>query len=309
MTPAEYLKRPYGPVIPEGDGTFRGEIIEFPGCIATGGTAAQALANLEDVAASWLEAVLSKGQRVPDPVENIGFSGKLVLRLPKSLHRKAAHLAAKEGVSFNQFIVSSVAEQAGAWSASRRLPINVSGVNFYCGSGNLQLCGGGNLMQLGGGNLLQHWVFTAGASIGGMFVAGTDVGGTGVSGTVLAGTTFVGSITPPGLRHSPSQRRTSPYEAPISWSHQMPEVNQYLFTNKELLDLLIKQAGVHEGRWMLAIISAGNFGPSNEQMSPGAAVLINQVGIQRALPEAPEALSVDAAVVNPATPQIKRRKV
>ena len=92
----------------------------------------------------------------------------------------------------------------------------------------------------------------------------------------------------------------------------MPEVNQYLFTNKELLDLLIKQAGVHEGRWMLAIsfgFSAGNFGPSNEQMSPGAAVLINQVGIQRALPEAPEALSVDAAVVNPATPQIKRRKV
>jgi predicted RNase H-like HicB family nuclease len=114
MGPAEYLKRPYGrTVVPEPDGTFRAEIIEFPGCIATGDTASEALANLEDVAASWLEATIAKGQRVPEPVENAPFSGKLVLRMPKSLHRKAAHLAAREGISLNQFIVTSVAEQVG----------------------------------------------------------------------------------------------------------------------------------------------------------------------------------------------------
>jgi antitoxin HicB len=124
MGPAEYLKRPYGrTVVPESDGTFRAEIIEFPGCIATGDTAPEALANLEDVAESWLEATIARRQYVPEPIENAQFSGKLVLRMPKSLHRKAVHLAAREGVSLNQFIVTSVAEQISgardrAWSGA-----------------------------------------------------------------------------------------------------------------------------------------------------------------------------------------------
>jgi predicted RNase H-like HicB family nuclease len=69
MTPAEYLKMPYGRVVvPDTDGTFRAEISEFPGCLATGETAAEALANLEDVASSWLEATLARKQRVPEPI-------------------------------------------------------------------------------------------------------------------------------------------------------------------------------------------------------------------------------------------------
>jgi predicted RNase H-like HicB family nuclease len=118
MAPDDYLKRPYGRVVvPEADGSFRAEIIEFPGCIAVGDAAAEALANLEEVAASWLEATIAKGQRVPEPTETVGFSGKLVLRLQKSLHKKAAHLAAREGVSLNQFIVNAVAEQIGSVQA------------------------------------------------------------------------------------------------------------------------------------------------------------------------------------------------
>jgi antitoxin HicB len=115
MSPAEYLKKPYGRVVvPEPDGTFRAEIIEFPGCIATGDTAAEALACLEDVAVSWLEGTIAKGLRISEPIENSGFSGKLVVRLPKSLHKKAAHAASRDGVSLNQFIVSCVSEQVGA---------------------------------------------------------------------------------------------------------------------------------------------------------------------------------------------------
>src|SRR5437764_1417468 len=114
MPPAEYLKRPYGRVVvPESDGTFRAEIVEFPGCIAVGDTAAEALAHLEDVAASWLESVVARGQRVPEPMESTEFSGKLVVRLPRTLHKKAVYTAARENVSLNQFIVSSIAEQVG----------------------------------------------------------------------------------------------------------------------------------------------------------------------------------------------------
>jgi antitoxin HicB len=118
MAPAEYLKKPYGRyVVPESDGTFRAEIIEFPGCIAVGDTAAEALASLEDVAASWLEATIARGQHVPEPIENTAFSGKLVVRLPKSLHKKAVFWAAQDGVSLNQFIVSSIAQQVGSSKA------------------------------------------------------------------------------------------------------------------------------------------------------------------------------------------------
>ena len=113
--PTEYLKRPYGRVVvPESDGTFRAEIMEFPGCIATGDTAAEALASLENVAESWLEATIARGQHVPEPMEGGGFSGKLVVRLGRDLHRRAAYMAAHQGVSLNQFIVSSVAEHVGS---------------------------------------------------------------------------------------------------------------------------------------------------------------------------------------------------
>jgi predicted RNase H-like HicB family nuclease len=69
MNPTEILRRPYGRiVVPDSDGTYRAEIVEFPGCIATGDTATEALANLEDTAWDWLEAVIERGQRIPEPV-------------------------------------------------------------------------------------------------------------------------------------------------------------------------------------------------------------------------------------------------
>jgi predicted RNase H-like HicB family nuclease len=115
MKPAEYLKRPYSRVVvPEADGSYRGEVLEFPGCIAVGDTAAETLANLEEVAASWLESVIARGQSIPEPLEENEYSGKTVLRLAKSIHQKAARAARRDGVSLNAFIANCVAEQLGA---------------------------------------------------------------------------------------------------------------------------------------------------------------------------------------------------
>jgi antitoxin HicB len=119
-TAAEYLKRPYGRLlVPEDEGGYHAEIIEFPGCFADGETAAEAAENLEGAASSWLTAAIAKGQTIPEPLEELEYSGKLVLRLPKSLHRYAAFAANRENVSLNQFIVSCIAEQVGGyrWSA------------------------------------------------------------------------------------------------------------------------------------------------------------------------------------------------
>lgn len=89
----------------------------------------------------------------------------------------------------------------------------------------------------------------------------------------------------------------------------MPEINQLFFTHREVLELLIKKADVHEGRWMLAVnfgFSAGNFGPGPEQLSPGAIVALLAVGLQRAVAETPEAMTLDAAVINPQSAKKKK---
>lgn len=85
----------------------------------------------------------------------------------------------------------------------------------------------------------------------------------------------------------------------------MPEADAYTFTHKELVALLIRRAGVSEGKWMLQVnfgFTAGNFGANEEDVSPGGIMLINKVGITRAKEGAPGSLVVDASEVNsPAT--------
>jgi predicted RNase H-like HicB family nuclease len=137
-TASEYLKRPYGRLlVPEEDGTYRAEIMEFPGCIAVGETAAQAAENLENAAVGWVESTIAKGRPVPEPMEELDYSGKLVVRLPRSLHKRAAYVANREGVSLNQFIVSSVAEQVGAyrWSIFNKMPTMTVAFTMKIGSG------------------------------------------------------------------------------------------------------------------------------------------------------------------------------
>lgn len=113
---ADYLKMPYGRLlVPEDDGTYRAEIIEFPGCFAVGENAAEAAENLEHAALSWIESTIAKGRPIPEPMEENDYSGKLVVRLPKSLHKHAAYAANRDDVSLNQFIVSSIAEKIGGY--------------------------------------------------------------------------------------------------------------------------------------------------------------------------------------------------
>ncbi|WP_369723304.1 hypothetical protein AB8Z38_04525 [Bradyrhizobium sp. LLZ17] len=82
----------------------------------------------------------------------------------------------------------------------------------------------------------------------------------------------------------------------------MAEVNSITVQQKELVELLIKNAGVHEGKWMLLVnfgFGAMNGGPSPDQMMPTAVVALQSIGIQRAEEGAPPSMVVDAAQVNP----------
>ncbi|WP_307189061.1 toxin-antitoxin system HicB family antitoxin [Caldicellulosiruptor sp. F32] len=54
----------------------------------------------------WIETAREKGRQIPPPDEykEEEYSGRLVLRIPKSLHKRLAEEAKKEGVSLNSFI-------------------------------------------------------------------------------------------------------------------------------------------------------------------------------------------------------------
>jgi predicted RNase H-like HicB family nuclease len=121
--PEEYLKEPYSRVLipDEESGTYTAVILEFPGCIAQGDTPQDAYDHLEDAAKEWIEAALTLKQEIPPPSQSISYGGRVLLRLPKSLHRQLALIAEQEGVSLNYFIVSALAEKVGAFSLFNKL--------------------------------------------------------------------------------------------------------------------------------------------------------------------------------------------
>lgn len=121
-TAEKYLKEPYARVLtPDEDGRFVAEILEFEGCFTDGETETEALRKLDEVAKNWIELRLKKKQPIPEPIARYEMSGKFALRLPQSLHTKAAIMAEKEGVSLNTFIVSAIASRLGMIDLHQRL--------------------------------------------------------------------------------------------------------------------------------------------------------------------------------------------
>lgn len=63
-----YLAKPWARmVVIEADSTFRGEIVEFPGCVVSGKTPEEAQSLLEDAAVKWLAKAIVEGRTVPTP--------------------------------------------------------------------------------------------------------------------------------------------------------------------------------------------------------------------------------------------------
>lgn len=78
-----------------------------------------------------------------------------------------------------------------------------------------------------------------------------------------------------------------------------------LFSYQEVVECLVKRAGIHEGLWGLRIgfgIGATNMPVSQEDVfSPSAIVPITEIGIQ--VFDRPSNLTVDASVFNPKEPR------
>lgn len=103
----DYLELPYNFIIQsvndESGSYFYARILELDGCQSTGETFEEAYQNLKEAMEGWIEAKIEGGFEVPLPVGYDDFSGKFIVRIPKSLHYKLSVEAEQEGVSLNQY--------------------------------------------------------------------------------------------------------------------------------------------------------------------------------------------------------------
>jgi predicted RNase H-like HicB family nuclease len=91
------------------DGGFVAEIDDLPGCMTQADTPDELFAAIQDARRAWLEAAYETGLDIPLPRELDEYKGKILVRIPQSLHRDLAHAAKRDGVSLNQYITSVLA--------------------------------------------------------------------------------------------------------------------------------------------------------------------------------------------------------
>ena len=107
----ELLKRPYRKVVRiNADDGYLAEVPELPGCMTDGETEAEAMANLPEAMAGWLSVALLDGFPIPEPQPEPEHSGRLLLRMPRSLPDRLAARAETEGVSLNLLAVTLLAQ-------------------------------------------------------------------------------------------------------------------------------------------------------------------------------------------------------
>ena len=107
MDTGEYIKLPYNIIIKhicdESGEYYFASVLELDGCMSDGTTPEEAYSNIREAMEGWIETKLAGGFSVPLPIDAEKYSGRFVLRLPKTLHARLAMEAAKDGVSLNQY--------------------------------------------------------------------------------------------------------------------------------------------------------------------------------------------------------------
>jgi antitoxin HicB len=111
----EYMNLPYRMEVYWDEDCWAAEFPELPGLIAAHETWDGLRDSVEDAKRAWFSVALERNDPIQKPIAvEDRYSGKLNLRLPKSLHAAAARASERDGVSLNTFIVTTIAKELGA---------------------------------------------------------------------------------------------------------------------------------------------------------------------------------------------------
>ena len=102
----------------DGDGPqWIATVEELPGCQARGTTPERAAAAVREEIDRWMRAARAEGREVPPPGAAASHSGKLLVRMPRSLHAELVRASEREGTSLNAYIVAALSSSV-AWRRS-----------------------------------------------------------------------------------------------------------------------------------------------------------------------------------------------
>ena len=100
-----YLSLPYTiQITREDETTWFARVVELPGCMTEGDSPEEAADLIQDALSGWLEIALEDGRSIPEPQATEAYSGRFVVRVPRTLHQQLVEAADQEGVSLNQYI-------------------------------------------------------------------------------------------------------------------------------------------------------------------------------------------------------------
>jgi predicted HicB family RNase H-like nuclease len=115
---------------------FEAVVAELPDIVEYGENLDQAYSLAVDSIETLREAALEQGRPFPDPIPSKAlneFSGRVTLRMSKSLHARVSMLADQEVVSLNSWIVEAISARAGAgFSASEHDSANQFSTFVQC---------------------------------------------------------------------------------------------------------------------------------------------------------------------------------
>src|SRR5690625_4792334 len=87
-----YVEIHYPYSVVEDEGEYFISFPDLPGCMTQVENASEIHNAAQEIKELWIETALENGLRIPEPLGD-EFSGKLLTRLPKTLHRDLAHQA------------------------------------------------------------------------------------------------------------------------------------------------------------------------------------------------------------------------
>jgi predicted RNase H-like HicB family nuclease len=94
---------------------------DLPGCLTQVEEIEEVPAAANEIRELWIETEYERGNDIPPPSYPEEYSGKFNLRIPRSLHRRLAESARRDGVSLNQYVMSLLDRGDALAQVDRRL--------------------------------------------------------------------------------------------------------------------------------------------------------------------------------------------